>query len=132
MRNLNRALASVAFFEANLPKVKSVLKFVTMEDGKVCPICRPLHNSMWRANRFPKSYNPPLHYNCRCVLQGFMTKIKDKEIALYRPKKRIRTNQPKARPKEIQFEPLIVKIPPLKIARVKPRHLVSGRFVKNK
>ena len=50
-------------------------EWVTADDGRVCPVCGPLHNqpeSVWRV-KFPNG--PPAHPRCRCDLQArFRTK----------------------------------------------------------
>lgn len=42
------------------------VRWITEKDGKVCPICTPLHNKnkeVW-SRKFPEG--PPAHPNCRC------------------------------------------------------------------
>lgn len=43
-------------------------RWVTEEDGRVCPICRPLHDTPYEVwgQRFP--LGPPAHPRCRCHL----------------------------------------------------------------
>lgn len=112
----------------SIQKPRTMLKFVTMQDDKVCPICHPLHNSIYPASRFPKSYHPPLHYNCRCKTMAFVSTIKDAEIKATRPGRRIQTTQPPLRKTPTEFPPLIVKMPLLKIVKVRPtKRQVIGR-----
>ena len=52
--------------------VKTV-KFVTAHDDRVCEICRPLNGRTWDVNS-SKIKQPPVHPNCRCILN--MDKLK--------------------------------------------------------
>lgn len=49
------------------------VKWVTEKDGKVCPICAPLHGrpSIEWVDRFP--VGPPAHPNCRCQLEPYVS-----------------------------------------------------------
>ena len=61
-------LATVARFEQQTNQEVEKL-WVTEADGRVCPICRPLHRR--KLSDVPPQYRdgPPAHGNCRCYLE---------------------------------------------------------------
>lgn len=44
-------------------EVVVVYRWVTQEDGRVCPLCGPLDGRVWEGDAGPW---PPLHAGCRC------------------------------------------------------------------
>lgn len=49
----------------------AVMRFRTLMDAKVCPICAPLNGRIWRYDNPSSWHVPPLdtHPNCRCDLE---------------------------------------------------------------
>lgn len=46
-------------------------RWITREDSRVCPVCRPLHNqprSVW-AQQFPSGPGDEVHPDCRCYIE---------------------------------------------------------------
>ena len=41
-------------------------------DGKMCMLCRGLHGKIWAMGDIP-NIEPPLHSNCRCVIEAMHT-----------------------------------------------------------
>lgn len=68
-RGLSTGESSAVRDEAERRGVAIDLKWQTERDGKVCPVCRPLHGkpSIEWVDQFP--VGPPAHPNCRCGLK---------------------------------------------------------------
>ena len=57
--------ARLELYKANRDVIKSV-QYVATLDTKTCPVCGTLDGKTWDLDE--QHPNPPMHYNCRCVL----------------------------------------------------------------
>jgi len=57
--------ARLELYKANRDVIKSV-QYVATLDTKTCPVCGTLDGKVWDLDE--QHPNPPMHYNCRCVL----------------------------------------------------------------
>lgn len=56
-------------FRAEEPAIQVAVRWVTAEDDRVCfEICNPLNDTKWDPGD-PTIPTPPVHVNCRCMLQ---------------------------------------------------------------
>ena len=55
----------VELYKANRDVIKSV-QYVATLDTKTCPVCGTLDGKVWDLDE--QHPNPPMHYNCRCVI----------------------------------------------------------------
>ncbi len=70
--NIIRVLDALALGRESKPNTSgAVMRFRTMMDAKVCPICAPLNGRFWRYDNPSDWWMPPLdtHPNCRCDLE---------------------------------------------------------------
>jgi SPP1 gp7 family putative phage head morphogenesis protein len=57
--------ARLELYKANRDVIKAV-QYVATLDTKTCPVCGTLDGKVWDLDE--QHPNPPMHYNCRCVL----------------------------------------------------------------
>ncbi len=77
---VTRAHSAVArFLQNNLAKqgIRTVRRWLTAEDERVCPVCRPLDHTTresgaWQAAGYPEG--PPAHPRCRCRVAVELTR----------------------------------------------------------
>lgn len=57
-----------------------MIRFVTIGDDRVCPICEPLDDTTLRADDpWWSEYTPPLHEQCRCTVEPSDSTIADED-----------------------------------------------------
>jgi SPP1 gp7 family putative phage head morphogenesis protein len=55
--------------------------WMTAEDERVCPICRPRHEEVIKLSDATGGYRPPAHPRCRCWLEAILILVKHKTLA---------------------------------------------------
>ncbi len=97
-----------------LDKPREFVRYVAQMDSRTTDRCRRLNRKVWQAQEFPPTFEPPIHYNCRCRLEPFTATLRNqmrtKGFTDHEDARKVRTSQPPRRPEIPDTRIAIAKI----------------------
>ncbi|MEE8187180.1 MAG: phage minor head protein [Nitrososphaerales archaeon] len=77
---------------------KRFVRYRAIVDPRTTDRCRRLHRKVWLATALPPTFNPPIHFGCRCVIEVFFSTLRNQLRTKGFTKKKdvigIKTSQP--------------------------------------